>query len=116
VKGLFFRETGSLDLLRVEELPLPVPKAGEVLVIVLAAAVNPSDTKETAEILKALLPGFKEGIFSPLPLRRLRLRRPSTRTGRSPKGAPGKSLLSALGKEPTVTTVRSWFPRPTRDS
>jgi NADPH:quinone reductase-like Zn-dependent oxidoreductase len=34
-----------LDHLKVEELPPHVPKAGGVLVKVLAAAVNPSDTK-----------------------------------------------------------------------
>jgi len=45
VRGLFFRNTGSLDNLKVEELPMPVPKAGEVLVKVHAAAINPSDAK-----------------------------------------------------------------------
>ena len=45
MRGLFFRTTGSLDNLQVEELPMPVPKAGEVLVKVFAAAINPSDAK-----------------------------------------------------------------------
>ena len=45
MRGLFFRNTGSLDNLHVEELPRPVPKAGEVLVQVMAAAINPSDAK-----------------------------------------------------------------------
>ena len=45
MRGLFFRNTGSLDNLQVAELPMPVPKAGEVLVQVLAAAINPSDAK-----------------------------------------------------------------------
>ncbi len=45
MRGLFFRNTGSLDNLKVEELPLPAPGAGEVLVQVLAAAINPSDAK-----------------------------------------------------------------------
>lgn len=45
MRGLFFRNTGSLDNLKVEELPRPVPKAGEVLVKVLAATINPSDAK-----------------------------------------------------------------------
>jgi len=61
MRGLFFRETGSLDYLRVEELPLPVPKGGEVLVKVLAAAVNPSDTKNVlgkmAEVQPPRVPG-----------------------------------------------------------
>jgi NADPH2:quinone reductase len=45
VRGLFFRNTGSLDNLKVTELPMPVPEAGEVLVQVFAAAINPSDAK-----------------------------------------------------------------------
>ncbi|MGA7579641.1 MAG: quinone oxidoreductase family protein [Desulfobaccales bacterium] len=45
MRGLFFRNTGSLDNLKVEELPMPVLGAGEVLVQVLAAAINPSDAK-----------------------------------------------------------------------
>ncbi|MCX5887841.1 MAG: alcohol dehydrogenase catalytic domain-containing protein, partial [Deltaproteobacteria bacterium] len=45
MRGLFFQNTGSLDNLQVAELPRPVPKAGEVLVQVHAAAINPSDVK-----------------------------------------------------------------------
>jgi len=45
VRGLYFRNTGSLDNLKVEELPMPVPQVNEVLVKVFAAAVNPSDAK-----------------------------------------------------------------------
>ncbi len=45
MRGLFFRNTGSLDNLHVEKLPRPVPQAGEVLVKVVAAAINPSDAK-----------------------------------------------------------------------
>ncbi len=45
MKGLYFRSTGSLANLKVEELPMPVPKEGEVLVKVGAAAINPSDVK-----------------------------------------------------------------------
>ena len=40
-----FRQTGSLDNLTVGELPLPTARAGEVLVKVTAAAINPSDVK-----------------------------------------------------------------------
>jgi NADPH:quinone reductase len=45
MRGLFFRQTGSLDNLTVEELPMPTARAGEVLVKVIAAAINPSDVK-----------------------------------------------------------------------
>jgi NADPH:quinone reductase len=45
MKGLYFRRTGSLDNLTVEELPMPTPDAGEVLVKITAAAINPSDVK-----------------------------------------------------------------------
>ncbi len=45
MKGLIFRSAGSLANLKVEELPMPTPKAGEVLVQVVAAAINPSDVK-----------------------------------------------------------------------
>ncbi|MGA9721660.1 MAG: zinc-binding alcohol dehydrogenase family protein [Candidatus Binatus sp.] len=45
MKGLFFQATGSLANLTVEELPMPAPKGGEVLVQVVAAAINPSDVK-----------------------------------------------------------------------
>ena len=45
MRGLLFRNTGSLDQLQVAELPRPFPKVGEVLVQVLAAAINPSDVK-----------------------------------------------------------------------
>jgi NADPH:quinone reductase len=45
VRGLFFENAGSLDNLKVKELPKPEPGAGEVLVQVVAAAINPSDAK-----------------------------------------------------------------------
>jgi NADPH:quinone reductase len=45
MRGLYFRQTGSLDGLKVEELPMPSPRAGEVLVKIAAAAINPSDAK-----------------------------------------------------------------------
>ena len=45
MKGLIFRSAGSLTNLKVEELPMPAPNAGEVLVKVVAASINPSDVK-----------------------------------------------------------------------
>jgi NADPH:quinone reductase-like Zn-dependent oxidoreductase len=45
MRALKFFQTGSLDDLRIEEVPKPTPGPGEVLVQVKAAAVNPSDIK-----------------------------------------------------------------------
>jgi NADPH:quinone reductase len=45
MRALKFYQTGSLDNLRIEEVPLPIPAAGELLVQVKAAAINPSDIK-----------------------------------------------------------------------
>src|ERR1700758_5476925 len=45
MQALKFYQTGSLDNLHIEEVPLPTPGPGEVLVQVKAAAVNPSDIK-----------------------------------------------------------------------
>ena len=43
MKAVLFREYGAPDLLRVEEVRTPTPEAGEVLVEVHSAAVNPLD-------------------------------------------------------------------------
>jgi NADPH:quinone reductase len=45
MRALKFHQTGSLDNLRVEEVPLPTAVAGDVLIQVKAAAINPSDVK-----------------------------------------------------------------------
>jgi NADPH:quinone reductase len=45
MRALKFYQTGSLDDLRIEEVPQPTPESGELLVRVKAAAVNPSDIK-----------------------------------------------------------------------
>lgn len=45
MKALQFDRVGSLDALRITELPIPEPHAGEVLVEVRAAGLNPSDVK-----------------------------------------------------------------------
>jgi NADPH2:quinone reductase len=45
MKALQFDRVGSLDALRQVELPMPVPQAGEALVEVRAAGLNPSDVK-----------------------------------------------------------------------
>jgi NADPH:quinone reductase len=45
MKALKFNQTGSLDQLKMVDVPDPIPAAGEVLVRVQAAAINPSDIK-----------------------------------------------------------------------
>lgn len=45
MKALRFHETGDLSKLKLEEVPIPEPKSGEVLVQVKAAAINPADIK-----------------------------------------------------------------------
>jgi NADPH:quinone reductase len=45
MRALKFYQTGSLNDLRVEEVSVPTPAEGEVLVEVKAAAINPSDVK-----------------------------------------------------------------------
>jgi NADPH:quinone reductase len=45
MKALRFEKTGSLDGLSVRDIPVPRPAAGEALVQVKAAAINPSDIK-----------------------------------------------------------------------
>src|SRR5258708_13991641 len=45
MRALKFYQCGSLDGLHVEEVSVPIPAAGEVLVEVKAAAINPSDVK-----------------------------------------------------------------------
>jgi NADPH:quinone reductase len=45
MQALRFEKTGSLDELSVQDIPVPRPAAGEALVQVKAAAINPSDIK-----------------------------------------------------------------------
>lgn len=45
MRALRFEKTGSLDGLSLQEVPRPAPAAGEVLVQVKAAAINPSDIR-----------------------------------------------------------------------
>lgn len=44
-KAVRFDEYGGLDVLRVVDVPVPEPKAGEVLVRVKAASINPGEAK-----------------------------------------------------------------------
>ena len=45
MKALQFKQTGSLEELKLEDLPSPQANSGEVLVEVKASAINPSDIK-----------------------------------------------------------------------
>ena len=45
MKALYFEKTGSLEELKLRELPIPVAGPGEALVRIAAAAINPSDPK-----------------------------------------------------------------------
>ena len=45
MKALQFKETGSLEQLKLQDLPKPDLKSGDVLVKVKASAINPSDVK-----------------------------------------------------------------------
>ena len=45
MKAVRIHDFGSADVLRMEDVPMPHPKAGEVLIKVLAASVNPMDYK-----------------------------------------------------------------------
>src|SRR6516165_9024283 len=44
MKAILVRELGGPDVLKLEEVPTPKPAAGEVLVRIHAAGVNPYDT------------------------------------------------------------------------
>lgn len=48
MRALRFKEFGTPAVLSLEDLPRPTPRAGEALVRVLAAAINPSDVKSVA--------------------------------------------------------------------
>jgi len=56
MKALRFRKYGPPDALKLEEIDDATPAAGEVLIKVSAAAINPSDVKNVAGLFSATLP------------------------------------------------------------
>ena len=52
MKAVVIREYGGPEVLRYEDCPDPVAQAGEVLVRVAAASINPIDTFERAGLTK----------------------------------------------------------------
>jgi hypothetical protein len=67
MKALRFERTGSLNELKIEEIPRPEPAPGNVLVEVKAAALNPSDVKNVLGRMKPISfdrDGFDSTLFS----------------------------------------------------
>lgn len=56
MKAVRFHEYGSSDVLVYEDVPIPVPGAGQVLVKVAATSFNPADAKLRAGYLSEVLP------------------------------------------------------------
>jgi NADPH:quinone reductase-like Zn-dependent oxidoreductase len=67
VKAVRFDEYGGIDVLQVVDVPRPVPGAGQVLVQVKAAGINPGEAKIREGLLDALWPAtFPSGEGSDL--------------------------------------------------
>src|SRR5258708_22635792 len=56
MKAARMHDYGAADQLKVEEAPQPEPKAGDVLVRLKAAGVNPADWKYRSGAYKAYVP------------------------------------------------------------
>src|SRR5580693_5637444 len=56
MKAVVIRAYGGPEVLKLEELPDPVPGSGEVLIRVVAAGVNPFDRKVRSGAFKAFIP------------------------------------------------------------
>jgi NADPH:quinone reductase-like Zn-dependent oxidoreductase len=64
MRAVVIRETGGLDVLRLEEIERPEPDDGEVLIEVHAASVNPSDWKVRSGAMPRSLPTVLGGDVS----------------------------------------------------
>ena len=56
MKAAYLNNTGAPDVLQYGELPSPTPQAGEILIRVAAAALNPIDTYIRAGVVAMKLP------------------------------------------------------------
>ena len=67
MKAVRFDQYGGIDVLKVVDVPQPVPGAGEVLVHVKAAGINPGEAKIRDGLLHAMWPAtFPSGQGSDL--------------------------------------------------
>ena len=67
MKAVRFDEYGGIDVLKVVDVPRPVPGAGQVLVQVKAAGINPGEAKIREGLLHARWPAtFPSGEGSDL--------------------------------------------------
>ncbi|MEU6539586.1 NADP-dependent oxidoreductase [Streptomyces sp. NPDC047000] len=99
MRAIGLREFGGPEVLRVMELPDPVPAAGEVRIRVHAAAVNPTDTMLRAGVARAWFDG-RPGPYVP--------------------GMDAAGVVDAIGPDtdtplrpgdPVVAIVRAYGPR-----
>src|ERR1700685_1851122 len=63
MKAIVVHEYGGPEVLKYEDYPDPVPGAGEVLVRVAAASVNPIDYKRRARLTKDFYPMTSPGLI-----------------------------------------------------
>jgi NADPH:quinone reductase-like Zn-dependent oxidoreductase len=93
MRSVLFAETGKpAEVLQTQELPLPIPKPGEVRIRVLASPINPSDTMFVQNMY---------GIRPQLP----------SRAGFEGMGiidALGEGVNLPVGKKVSFTTIGSW--------
>ena len=64
-KAVRFEEYGGVDVLKVVEVPRPVPGEGQVLVQVKAAGINPGEAKIREGLLHSRWPGTAAGRGQP---------------------------------------------------